>query len=798
MKKLLATLCISAISFGATARTAQGLKIYINPGHGGHDANDRNVVIPPYAAGDPNGYWESNSNLSKGLQLRDMLLAKGYQVQMSRVTNTSDDDLGLSKIAQLSTESGADLFISIHSNATGTPSRVNFPLMLFRGYDSDPEKPAAKEFCTILNKYLLENQATVWTHPNPNIRGDWSFYPSWGTQGLGVLRDNGITCMLSEGSYHDYIPEAYRLMSDDYCWLEAYHFRQAIDEFFGVDAETTGVIAGRINDNRFPRGGDFATFGDDKLATIDNAVVTLYDANGDKVAGYTTDAVNLNGFFLFKDVQPGNYKIEVAESDTHFSESCNVTVSADNISYANMLLQRKRLTPPQVTAYSPVWAEGDPLMLCNVPVTISFNWDMDTQATEKAFTISPAVEGKISWEDLNTKMVFTPTTPYQTGTEYTVTLSTEAAHADGMTMVEPLSFRFCTNDRDYMGILSHYPSDNAQVHYSGAAIEFRFDKKPNTTKLFNNLSCVDSNGNDVSFYKRGLKSSTTKDVYGFFRVPFTGNLTVGETYTLTLGGPLADRDGITIGDNVKVTFTAVDATHTNESATEVDNMSGNNFAYSAEGSIGVTTATIKASTTQKLFDKAQEIAYTFSDDEQCEAYFTRQPADTDAIINTGDKLGVHVYGDLTGNEIYLELTSDVSSRYQPICTMDFLGWKYIEIPVTEAEAPSRLTGLKLVEVPSQMSKTGTAFIDRITVGEDAGVDDAVMSQISVYPNPASQYLIANAPAFITSVSLIDLNGRTLTTVGGNVINVSAVPSGNYLMRVNTQGSSTIHKVVIRH
>lgn len=126
--KLIATAVMMAgAALAGQARDAQGIKIYINPGHGGHESNDRNVVIYPYQQGDPNGYWESNSNLSKGLQLRDMLEAKGYTVVMSRVTNTEADDLNLSTIVRLSNESKADVFFSIHSNATGTEARRNFP-----------------------------------------------------------------------------------------------------------------------------------------------------------------------------------------------------------------------------------------------------------------------------------------------------------------------------------------------------------------------------------------------------------------------------------------------------------------------------------------------------------------------------------------------------------------------------------------------------------------------------------------------------------------------------------------------
>jgi N-acetylmuramoyl-L-alanine amidase len=137
------------------AQNMSDLTIYINPGHGGFDSDDRNVVIAPYSQGEPNGFWESQSNLDKGLQLREMLEACGAKVFMSRTTNTTDDDLALSRIVRLANESNADFMLAIHSNAGGT---ANMVLQLYSGVDPDdthtyttPTKYSKEglEICTI-------------------------------------------------------------------------------------------------------------------------------------------------------------------------------------------------------------------------------------------------------------------------------------------------------------------------------------------------------------------------------------------------------------------------------------------------------------------------------------------------------------------------------------------------------------------------------------------------------------------------------------------------------------------------
>ena len=70
--KRIALLIVSFLTiFTAQAIDLTGVKIYINPGHGGYDSNDRSVwTIPvPEVWKNPEGYWESKSNLVKGLAL---------------------------------------------------------------------------------------------------------------------------------------------------------------------------------------------------------------------------------------------------------------------------------------------------------------------------------------------------------------------------------------------------------------------------------------------------------------------------------------------------------------------------------------------------------------------------------------------------------------------------------------------------------------------------------------------------------------------------------------------------------
>lgn len=801
MRKLISIFTALTATVSAWALTPKDLTIYINPGHGGHDADDRNVVIEPFTAGDPEGYWESNSNLTKGLYLYNMLKSDGFNVYISRTTNTSADDLGLSTICALANKTNADFFFSIHSNATGTSSRVNFPLMLYRGYDNEPQWPNALKMGEILGKHLYENGVTVWTN-NLAIRGDWSFY-SWGTAGLGVLRNLAVDGMLSEGSFHDYIPETYRLMNDDFMYLEAWHFRKAIYEYFNLEPTTTGLIIGRINDSRLLRNVSYARFGEDVLSTIDGAKVELFDASSNKLSECTTDKL-YNGVYAFRDLKPGTYHIHVSAAD-HYDYETDVTVKADQATYANVKLNMVRSTPPVVTSYSPVWKEGDEPMLCNTPIVFNFNWDMDRESTEKAFSITPAVEGEFEWSDANFTMTFKPTKPYNISTEYTVKLDVTAEHAGGMKMENPVEFKFLTTNRNFMEMLGNYPKDGDKVHYKGVALELRFDMFPNVVPILNQISATDSKGNTLSFNKRSMKYSKKGDTYGYFRLPVTGDLTVGENYHLVISSEVGDKDGITLQHGYEIDFTAVDASEDAGDLTVIDGLDDvTPYSYNEDQSVGVTKVTAGAggSSMKLIGTNSLKVDYTLQSDLDVpgEVMISRSEG-TAETVTPSDLLSVRVYGDLTANELYAQFTSETAVKYVKIATLDFLGWENIDVALTDLEgsAPYELTGFKIVETPSLMSKAGVVYIDNVAKHKDAGVENVEVSNITIHPNPASEYIIANGDALVKSLELSSMNGQLVMKASGNVLNVSETPAGAYLVKVTmVSGITTVKKVIIQH
>ncbi len=283
-------------------------RVFINPGHGGHDSNDRPEPFYNEGTGTKIPYYESDSNLAEGEALLTILREKGYEVYTSRYNNTSADDLALFEISQLALNSGADVFFAIHSNDTGTSRRANFPLALFRGYDNRPVMEGSRELGEIVTRNLYHMNATEWTRSGLT-KGDWSFY-NWGYGvGLGVLRWNKIPGILVETSFHDYIPERERFKNKSYSWLAAWTHSLSLDEFFNRSGYSKGVVAGTVRFDK-PRGRNVIAFGNDKLQPANDIYVLLNDARDRELQSYHTDNYN-NGFYIFSGLRAGKYAIEI-------------------------------------------------------------------------------------------------------------------------------------------------------------------------------------------------------------------------------------------------------------------------------------------------------------------------------------------------------------------------------------------------------------------------------------------------------------------------------------------------------
>lgn len=777
--------------------------VYINPGHGGHDSDDRNVVIPPFAQGDTLGFWESNSNLWKGFALKEILTKKGYQTSISRISNTTADDLALSTIVYLSNHSGADVFYSIHSNASGSggATLVNFPMGFYRGYTGQPVIPRAADLLGALAPYIIDNSSTVWSSPNYAIYGDWTFRPEWGTQGYGVLRGNNIPAILDEGSFHDYYPEAYRLINHEYCWVEGWSFSLGADAYFGrLDQYGLGMITGTIRDDRVERVDILRMLGADKRLPVNEAEVKLKDADGNVLQTYKCDTIR-NGIYLFKYVEPGTYTVEVSHPK-YFSQSTQVQVTANAKTYQNFDLKRVRDTPPMVVEYSPRWSEGDDPVLCSAPIVLQFNWDMDTESVEEAFELEPAVEGTIKWEDTNYRLIFTPDDAYDVDTDYKLTLKKTAKHGGGTEMEEDFVLNFRTTSRNHINKLAMFPEEGDQVHYkAGAYVEFRSDSLLNAKDLYTFFHIYDKDGNDVEINKRNIKNNKKGDAYGYIRLSLLKALNPDEQYKVVVDKGVSDTVGIHLAEPLTFNFTAVDASAQTTEANVVEEFESADGFSVAPLEVDGLTASVSANTDKLFGSKSLQLSYTFPDDEENEAVVNVDKT-LETTFSSLDKIHLHIMGDMSFNHLNLLFTGESRDVVSvPVADITFHGWRHVSMPLTALPEGDKyqLTGISLVKNETVMGRSGAIRLDNLLVEKPVGVEEVTAnSTVKVMPNPASDYVVATADGYITGIELINASGQVLVRNASNYINVSDIPAGVYFVRVYTGEMVTTRKVAVAH
>lgn len=376
-------LLLSAFLLFALALSAA--RVYINPGHGSWCANCRPMATIPYpnlsSTGMPDtlGFYESNTNLWKGLYLRDKLQeAGGYTVLMSRTANgpagstsTANNQYNkkLSEICAEVDDNNIDYFISIHSNAATEGTNTNYPIILYRGTDSSDKVPGSKARANASWDRLKEINTSGFEYytsytSSRNVRGDISFYNSSSSYGyLGALK-HSAPGFLSEGYFHTYQPARHRALNPDWCCQEGLRYFRGIVDYFGTAKDTKGYIMGAVRTKEKSIENSLYKYNsktNDKYAPIHGAKIVLRNASGEVIKTdcyhyvkrmltnqdyYTTDN-NYNGVFVFENLAPGNYTLSVhANGYKDYSQS--ITVTANATTYPQIFLESGTGTEPNI------------------------------------------------------------------------------------------------------------------------------------------------------------------------------------------------------------------------------------------------------------------------------------------------------------------------------------------------------------------------------------------------------------------------------------------------------------------
>ena len=376
MKKIILSLLTLCLALSASA-----IKVYVNPGHGAWHGNCRPMETIPYPntkeTGMPDtlGFYESNTNLWKCLYLEEKLKAAGVEVQMSRRANGGENggvyDKGLTVIASEAHYSGADYFISLHSNAgpTGADGKkpANYNSYWYRGVTGDDYSKGSIDMAKVAWPYTFDihhqkmEYNSAWSLNSPGLYADITFWDGYATHTFdgvnyigyyGVLR-HGIPGYLMETYFHTYQPACHRALNPDWCRQDGLRNYRGIAAWFKLPAEKKGYIMGYIRDAKKEINQAHYTYrqGNDIYHPINGAKVQLKNEKGEVIKTdcyryvarqlknqdyYLTDN-NYNGVFVYDDLEPGKYTITV-QKEGYKVHTETITVTADKTAYTQIFL----------------------------------------------------------------------------------------------------------------------------------------------------------------------------------------------------------------------------------------------------------------------------------------------------------------------------------------------------------------------------------------------------------------------------------------------------------------------------
>ncbi|MXN92421.1 T9SS type A sorting domain-containing protein [Flavobacterium sp. Sd200] len=129
-------------------------------------------------------------------------------------------------------------------------------------------------------------------------------------------------------------------------------------------------------------------------------------------------------------------------------------------------------------------------------------------------------------------------------------------------------------------------------------------------------------------------------------------------------------------------------------------------------------------------------------------------------------------------------------------------WTQVTYTYTFANAGVYYFSIRYRADAQTQTNRGYLAIDNFTLtSPTAGFDNADLKEFSVFPNPATNVVtVANANALVSSLTVADLNGRTVKTakfdgVSEATVNVSDLASGVYMLTIASDKGTTTRKIV---
>jgi hypothetical protein len=735
---------------------------------------------------------------------------------MSRTLNRTEDDLGLSVIDADANSYDADYFHAIHSNAWDAKS--NYTLVLLRGFDSGPYNgDTTWAYSYKMGGYIWDNinatKTGAWSATSKMVRGDISFYRSSTDDQvpyLGVLKTLTMPGTLSEGSFHDYVNESWRLMNEAFKKHEAWAIARSFLQYYNLGGFSHGIVHGVVRD-RYTANKNYVISGDEKQP-LNNIKVTVQP--GGKI--YNGDNLN-NGYFMIDSLSPGKYTLYFEAKD-YSKDSTIITVEANKSTMVNFLMQKDTTLAPSVLSYSPLYTSGN-YVSCVAPVQVTFDRPMLCSSVESEFKITPEVTGTFSWTNENRTLTFTPSLPYEKSTDYKAEIGSAAKSQYNVSLGKAVTITFTTKNKNRMNFVSSYPADSQEGLSTSLQVMLKVDGQLNNTTVIANVTLYDSKDQVVTITNI---SEPYISGYGYVNFNPKTNLNPNENYKIVINTGLKDAEGLPLSEPVVVRFkTAPVESYTSGNLIDSCDVIGNWKKASLSPyttGCNATASTLLISKTIKVGGAASlRMAFSFINDSAgvCQFFNSDRPE----IKNNADgQVGAWIKGDLSGNILeYWFSYNDTSLAKVAVDSITWNGWLFKKINISRIPGTGKklLNSIVIKQVPGK-NKTGAIFVDNIQSFVATDVEkDTYAATVPVeyslkqnYPNPfnPSTNIEYNLPARSNViVKVYNVLGREVATLvngempAGNhkiVFNASDLASGIYLYKIQAGNFMAVKKLML--
>jgi N-acetylmuramoyl-L-alanine amidase len=287
------------------APVMRGIKVFIDPGHGGEDRRTKGRL---------GLVTEADLNLNVALALKDYLTKAGAIVTISREKDVTVD---LKYRSVLANNSGCDFFISIHHNAPGSKedSWTNYTSTYYHATENDYEyDPCGHDMARYVQRDLTF--ATGNSGGLGSFDGTYSDYLIYPNEGFSVLRrTTAMPAILVECSFVTGRFEELRLANKDYNKVQAWGIFKGLCRYFKNGIPKIKEISG--DTISYKSEGALYQLSDKKGIDIKSIDVKIDSVSAKYIYDLAANRLCVN----LDDITPGEHEIKIVVANKNGNHS---------------------------------------------------------------------------------------------------------------------------------------------------------------------------------------------------------------------------------------------------------------------------------------------------------------------------------------------------------------------------------------------------------------------------------------------------------------------------------------------